>query len=220
MNIGIERIFQSTDWITLVSVFVLVLIAIQKMIYPKKLQALCNCFFSKKYFLDYSNELLEPFNFFNFFLLLIQNILGALFLLFVSYRLGLVNSLEDPVLFLRFFFWLTFYFTVQIALGKLMALLFRLDEIYTSICILKFSYLKVILIILFPLLLLNLYVYPENNMVFGFTLVVAILLLVIRFFLVLKNNYKYILKGLFYFILYICILEIVPLLILGKVLIK
>ena len=82
---------------------------------------------------------------------------------------------------------------------------------------LKFSYMKVVSLGVLPFLLTTHY-FPYFQIDFlGYgTLVVLCILLMVRVVFIVSNNNKWILQSLFYFILYICSLEIAPLLIINK----
>ncbi len=220
MNIGVERVFQSNNWVTLLFVLVFILITMVKILYPKRLNALLGCAFSKNYFLDYANELKETFSLFNALLFCVQNLITGFFLFLVLNKLELFKEVDDRLLFCQLTLGVTIYFAFQYLMNRLLGALFQLSSLFTSVYILKFSYFKVVLICLTPFLLVNYYGFANSDWAYGVTVVVAILLLAIRWFLIVKNNNKLIIGKLFYFILYLCTLEIVPLLVLYKIMVK
>jgi len=220
MNIAIERVFQSNNWVAVVFVTVFVLITIVKIIYPKRFQVLLGCMFSKKYFLDYTNELSERLRFFDMGLFFAQNLIGALFLFLVLRKEGWMSDVEDSFLFLELFLGLISYFFIQDLLRRLVGVLFGLAPLLDQVNALKFSYLKIVLFLFIPFILVRYYSLPESDWMYRLMLGILILLLVIRWFLIIKNNNKLIIKRLFYFILYLCTLEIVPLLMFSKIMVK
>jgi hypothetical protein len=220
MNIGVEKVLQNPDWLTLVFVVIFGLLAILNAISPKRLFALGTCFFSKKYFLVYSNELTESNVFFYRTLSLLQLLVGTLFVFLIFEKSGLVEDLSF-LFFGQIFLLLTGYFFVQYALGLGVALLFGSPDLFKGYYLYKSSYLKAALLLCLPFLLLLVYAFPESNFFFKFTLCCAMLCFSARWLLVLQVFNKRISRdGLFYFILYLCALEISPLLVFVKIAIE
>lgn len=218
MNIGVERVFQNQDMITGIYVLIFGLLTLIKFLYPKRFISLSNCLFSKNYFLDYANELSEAFSMFHVLLFIVQNLIFTV--LFYNY----FSFQEYEVVFgtgwygaLQIFAALSLYFIFQLTLGKTIAIIFRFEEIYAAIRIYKFSYLKIASFALLPILLLQNYAFQENkeSIVLG-TAFVFVSVLFLRVILIVTKNNKLIIERLFYFILYLCTLEIAPLLIIYK----
>lgn len=218
MNIGIERVFQHQDMITGIYVLIFGLITLIKFLYPKRFTALSNCLISKSYFLDYANELSESFSMFHVLLFVVQNLIFTIlfynyfFFEEVSHLFG-----ADWLGALRIFTGLSLYFIFQLVFGKTASIIFRFEELYTAIRVYKFSYLKVAAFALLPVLLLQNYAFQENRdaLVMG-TAFVFVSVLFLRVILIVVKNNKLIIERLFYFILYLCTLEIAPLLIIYK----
>ena len=108
------------------------------------------------------------------------------------------------LLFLRYF------------LGKLLAILFDLEKEHENITYLKMSYLSNFCLLIFPLLILALYLFYDSSIAAIIVAAIAVFILLLYYILIVKNNQKVILKNLFYFILYLCALEVAPLIFLYK----
>jgi hypothetical protein len=220
MNLAVERMFQNNDWIAVVLLLVFVLISILKVLYPKRFLALLGCLFSKKYFLDYSSELSEIFSLFNGVLFLIQNITLSLFVcVFSNVFIPEIESVGFQF-YLSVFFGVTIYFVFQYLVGKIMALLFRFNEVFEWNRALRFGYLKSLILLVLPVLIFLIYAFPESEVMFWILVVVLLLLLLIRLILILVSNIKQFSYNWFYFILYICTLEILPLMLLYLLVVK
>ncbi|NQV78269.1 MAG: DUF4271 domain-containing protein, partial [Lutibacter sp.] len=63
---------------------------------------------------------------------------------------------------------------------------------------------------------LSVYLSEYKGLLFEITFLVFLLVLILRYVLILLNNKKLIFNNLFYFILYLCALEIAPLIIVLK----
>ncbi len=220
MNIAVDRVFQSSDWIVLVFFLIFGLLAVLKLLYPKRLNAFLGCFFSKNYFLDYATELQEKYSLFHFFLLFVQNLIGALFLYVFVIKLDSNAVAFEFGGYLKILAGLTLYLFCQMVLGRLVAFLFRIDDLYEGFFLLKFSYLKVITIYSLPVLLLWIYSFPGSSFMSFVAVGFVSILLIARWFLIVINKITLFKMNSFYFILYICTLEIVPLVLVIKLMIQ
>ncbi|MFC2109554.1 DUF4271 domain-containing protein [Bacteroidota bacterium] len=220
MNFAVDRVFQSSDWMVLMFSLVFALLAIVKLFFSKRLSSLLGCFFSKNYFLDYASELQEKFSLFHFLLFLVQNLIGALFVYVFVLKFGGSSKELGFGLYAKLFSGLTLYLLLQVILSKLVATLFRADELFDGVFVLKFSYLKVVSIYSFPVLLLWVYSYPESRVMSLIAVVYVLTLLVVRWILIIVNKITLFKINSFYFILYICTLEILPLVLLLKLMVQ
>lgn len=217
MNIGIERSLQSLDLLTFVYIFVFVVLTLVKLQFPRKFLSLCSCFFSKSFFTDYSNELTATFSLFKGALFLVQNLIFSIFF-YTSYRLIYPDtSVNEISLFFQIFGGVSVFLILKYSIGLVVAKIFQFSGFFMSVHALKFSYLKVISFVLLPLLLYQNYALSENEQFVGVVVAVlfALLLLIKVILIVVKNN-NVIIERLFYFIVYLCTLEIVPLILVYK----
>lgn len=220
MNLAVERMFQNNDWIATVLLLVFVLISLLKVLYPKRFLALIGCIFSKKYFLDYSGELSEVFSLFNGLLFFIQNLTLSLFI--YVYSVPFIPEGQDAgfQFYISVFSGINIYFVFLYFVGKMMALLFRFNDVFEWNRILRFSYLKSLVLLVLPMLVFHIYAFPENEVMVWFSVVVLLLFLLIRLILILVSNIKQFSYNWFYFILYICSLELLPLMLLYLLVVK
>lgn len=218
MNIGIERVFQNQDIIIGVYVLIFGLLTLVKFLYPKRFISLSNCLFSKNYFLDYANELSKSFSIFHVLLFIIQNLIFTLLFYNYFHLQGVGNWFSSDFMgILRVFAGLSLYFIFQLAFGKSVSILFRFEEMYAAIRVYKFSYLKIAAFALLPILLLQNFTFHESkDIMVVWTAFVFVSVLFLRVVLIVVKNNKLIIDRLFYFILYLCTLEIAPLLIIYK----
>ena len=108
------------------------------------------------------------------------------------------------------------YFAFQYFLNYLLATLFNLQKIYKKIIFEKINYLNAISLLVLPPLLFVIYTQNNYNFYLWITILISAILLITRYLLVLKNNKTLFFKNLFYFILYLCALELAPLVIILK----
>lgn len=221
MNFGIERAFGDNDNLTLIYCFVFVLMTFVKLKYPKLLLGLLRCLFSKNVFLDFSNELEGVFSVFKILLFIVQNLIFSVFFyLIISFTNFNENSNSD-LLFLKIFSALTLYLSSQYLFSLLIAKIFNFSEVYKGVHILKFSYLKLVAFMLLPVLLFFTYFDVENReLASDFLIYFFLTLMVLRAVLLLIKNNKLVIESLLYFIVYLCTLEIAPVLLMFKVVVN
>ena len=137
--------------------------------------------------------------------------------IFALIALNLYNNYNDfiSLTFLNYgllFAFFLLFFVLKWSLEYLLSLLFDIKNNTHFFLVSKSSYLFSVAFLLFPVLIVFTYTSLSHKFLFFST----IFILSVRLILLLINNKKLIFSKLFYFILYICTLEIAPLMILYK----
>lgn len=206
-----------SDWIMIVFIIIFSLLAIVKWLYKERLFNLVVIYFSKDYFLKYGKESQLIFNWFNIALFLIQLIVISFLILAycVFYKPDIVeeNSLQ---LFLKTTFLVSLYFSGRYIVGKILAIIFEINKPHEHITFAKISYLYSSVLLILPFILSIFYIKMYNLLVFHVTIAIFTILLIVRYVVIFKNNKNFIFSRLFYFILYLCALEIAPILLILK----
>jgi len=205
-----ERVLHSKDWITLV------LFVIIKYHYSERLSRLFSLFISRNYLVIYAKHSPLLLNSFHLFFAVIQLFIFSL-TIFVGIKTN--NSIAIEFEFSFFLNILTgvFIFTVlRYFIGKLLAILFDLEKQHESLTYLKMSYLSNFCLLIFPLLVCVLYLFYNSTIAAIIIATIAVTILILYYTLIIKNNQKLIYNNFFYFILYLCALEIAPLIFLYK----
>ena len=221
MNFALERITQNNDWISYILLFALVILVVVKLMFSERLQLSLQLLFSKKYVLVFGREKILVFNGFNVLMIIFQLIIFsflAYFLLKNYFNVFYQNkeySLFGLIVIILFLSYATKYL-----LDKFIFKLFNNDKLHEKITFLNSSYLNIVALLLFPLILLFVYSPFFNEYILIFTLFLAFILMCLKLFLMINNNKSIIVKNLFYFILYLCALEIAPIIIILKLILK
>ncbi len=206
---AIERIINYDNWITLVILFSIILIAIMKLIKPNKLLGYTLAFFTPGYFQKKADDNVSFYSPFNLILFLFTSIIISLFL----YSVFLPKYYEKNFFnFLAVLFSIVVYLFCRQILDRIISNILDLSIITNYFIISKSGYLSSLALLLFPFIILNLYTINSTSFLIG----IFAILFVFRAFLILHNNKKLVIRKLFYFILYFCTLEIAPLLVLYK----
>lgn len=212
----IERIFISKDWITIILLIVITLLIFNKIRSPLKFTKLQTLLYSSSYFGGYSTSSPSLVSVFNVIFIVVFSIVISLLLFVAVIQYGLSNN-SDIILFFKILIYVFSYIIVRFVVGFLLALLFEIDKEQQYFSFLKLSYLSSFSILILPLLIVNFYI---NSALFSQILIIIAGLLLFYFFVLqIKNNQKLIFSNIFYFILYLCALEIAPYMIVYKLLI-
>ena len=206
-----NRIIESLDWVTLIMVGCILIIAILKVIYPKRFNDFIRLPVSNNYFLakGKSEELRHPFS---ILLFVIQLISISLFVNLFFLEKGKANVL----LFLQILFVVFVFIIVKTSIEKMIGAIFSIEKLIDHYIYEKLSYRNFLsLLLIVTNLIFYFSVKPDLNI-----LLILTGILFLGNMLILSYSYKnyrsLIFSNLFYFLLYICALEISPYLILYK----
>lgn len=216
MNEAIERLLYTKDWITIVILIIVALFTISKLYAGERIGNLFSLLYSRNYLVKYQKQTPLLVNTFHICFGIIQ-ILTISLTIFIGIRA--YNSIPSELEFSYFISVLTgvfIFYVLRFFAGKFIAVVFDKEKEFEYINYLKISYLSNFCLIIFPVLLFAVYAkYDSVNFSF-FVLIISVLLLLLHYVLIINNNQKIILSRLFYFILYLCALEIAPIILLYK----
>ena len=206
-----NRIIESLDWVTLIMVGCILIIAILKVIYPKRFNDFIRLPVSNNYFLakGKSEELRHPFS---ILLFLIQLISISLFV----YLFFLEKGKATVLLFFQILSAVFIFIIVKTSIEKMIGAIFSIKNIIDQYIYEKLSYRNFIsLLLIIANLIFYFSVKPDLNTLLIFTGILFLINILILFYSYKKYR-SLIFSNFFYFLLYICALEISPYLILYK----
>ncbi|MBT8280358.1 MAG: DUF4271 domain-containing protein [Muriicola sp.] len=208
----ILRDSSSTDWITIIifsSGFFLVLA--KSLFYGRFLNFIILPFNNKYIFLyNKKDKLMNWFHiFFTVFLLL--NL--SLFLYIGISLYGPEDLIRSPLLFALITGLLFVFLFVKIILQLGSSAIFNSQSIISEIIFKKISYLNYSGLVMFLVNLLLCYVFIGSKTLYSIGIAVVLLILTIGWVTIIKTHLKFLTSYFFYFILYLCALEIAPLII-------
>ena len=211
-----EILSQNNDWITLVFFTIFVILVIIKLFFNERLTHIGILFFSKKYLAIYYNKEKNIFNYFQILFFLVQILTFSLIIFEILKYKNLHFTSFNGNIFLIILIAVSLYFTIRFFIGLFLAAIFNLSGIHKKILYEKSNYLNALVVSVLPFLLFLFYTESYQIIFLRIVLIIFVMLLVLRYILVLRNNKKLIFSNLFYFILYLCALEIAPLVIILK----
>lgn len=207
------------DWISLLIFLCLALIAAAKLINASRFNEFIQLINTNKYFLVHGKNP-QIFNPFNTLLLLVQIISASLFLFIILVYFREDISLQNQIVYIQIFGFYTLFIGLKFYIEKIIATLFSVEKYMDTYLYQKLSYRNLIALLLLVFNMILLYAIAPS------TYILIIMVVIIVVFNIISLGYSYkvqekLVRGhLFYFILYLCALEISPYFILYKILVR
>ncbi|WP_103865072.1 DUF4271 domain-containing protein [Aquimarina sp. I32.4] len=211
----ITREIAHINWLTILIVICLLLLAIAKRVNSLRFSDFTMLLSNNKYIISHQkpNKLSSLFN---AILLLFQiaSVSLFIFLCFDTFEWQVIPSQ------ITLYFKITIIYTVvvicKLLIEKIIATIFSIDSIIDEYLFYKVSYRNFMGVILLPTNILFIYALQPSKIAFIILLILLVILNTIVLFSFYKKNESIILNHMFYFILYLCALEIAPYFILYK----
>ncbi len=202
------RNLETKDWATLVFVFSLVLIVIAKSAFESRFNDYIRLIVSDKYTKIYreSGHLMSGFN----ILLYTINIISFSFFIQIILSHFGNGTKTDWILFVRIFTLLNIFILSKFLIEKIIATTFGIEEIIEQFNLQKVTFRTYIGLLLLPISIILFYGnYTTNSLII---VIISILLIInlLTYLISLKIYQNLVISKLFYFILYLCALEIAP----------
>jgi hypothetical protein len=202
------RIVENKDWATALFVFSLVLIALSKSLFENRFSEFIKLIVSDKYIKVYKDSGLMM-SWFTVFLFIVQIVSFSFFIQLLLTSFGTTLK-TDWVSFIQIFTFLTVFILSKYLIEKIIGTAFDIEEFVDQFNLQKVSYRTFLGLFLLPI---NCFLFYNDSISPNLILFLLSILLIINAFTYLLSikNYQNILIGnLFYFILYLCALEIAP----------
>jgi hypothetical protein len=202
------RVIETQDWATYLFVFSFALIAITRSAFETRFNDFLKILVSDKYIKVYkdTSHLMSGFT---ILLFIVQIISFSFFIQIALSHFGYVSK-TDWILFLRIFTFFGVFVLSKFLIEKIIATTFNIEEFTEQLNLQKVSYRTFIGLMLLPV---NIYLFYNDNSsnVLIFCVIGVILIINLYSYLVSLKIYQNLIIGkLFYFILYLCALEIAP----------
>ncbi len=204
----IPRISENKDWITLLFVVTLSLVAITKTAFENRFSDFTNLIGNNKYLKIYKDSS-NLMSWFTILLYVVQMFSFSFFIQLVLTYYGYTFK-TNWVTFVQIFTFLSFFTLSKFLVEKIIATAFDVENYIEQFNLFKVSYRTYIGLLLLPINLILYYSDFMNTYVIIGILATLLAFNAITYLLSLKNYQKFLFGNLFYFILYICTLEIAP----------
>ncbi len=207
------RIFENKDWAIVLFLITFLLVAIAKTAFEKRFSEFLKLGVSSKYLKTYrdSSQLMTSFNIILFFVNIFSLAFFIQIVTFYNTEFHVKDSLKnDWIFFIRISTFLFIFILIKYLVEKIIAVLFDTEEIVELFNLQKITYRTYVGLLLLPISMFLYYSNYTSNLIIycttGFILAINALI----YLIFLKNYQKIIISKLFYFILYLCTLEIAP----------
>ena len=213
---AIDRYITHRDWITLTLVVIGMGIAMIHLINYKRLKALLTLLYSRFYFSDYdfnSGNLLKRFN---VILVIISILILGLSIIKFNDSANFLHAESTGFLFLKLIVLISLYIILKYAIENFIAWTFDISSWYKSFSYVKTSYFLSFHLLFLLALIPALYYLKDNSIYIYFIGIIYLILLILRYIQTFSYFSRELVPFLFYFILYLCILEIMPFILIYK----
>jgi len=202
------RIVENKDWATALFLFSLVLIALSKSLFENRFSEFIKLIVSDKYLKVYKDSGLMM-SWFTIFLFIVQILSFSFFIHLLLNSFGYTIK-TDWISYIQIFTFLTVFILSKYLIEKIIGATFDIEEFVEQFNLQKVSYRTFIGLFLLPI---NCFLYYNDSISHNlilFLLFIMLIINVLTYLLSIKNYQNILFGNLFYFILYLCALEIAP----------
>ncbi|HLO74149.1 MAG TPA: DUF4271 domain-containing protein [Flavobacterium sp.] len=203
-----DRIIESKDWATLLFVFCIGIIAVNKTVSSIRFSEFVRLAYSDKYTKIYrdSSNLMNGFTVSMFVLQLLS---------FSFFTLLVLNQFDKAeknniIIYIQIFTFLTVFILSKYLIEKIIATAFKIEEFNEQFNLLKVNYRAYFGFILLPVNIILFYNPIDSDLFFWALLFALFAINIVTYLVALKLYQNLLIRKIFYFILYLCTLEIAP----------
>ena len=205
----VQRVINNIDWITAIIFSSILFMVIAKNLFYQRFLNFIILPFNNKYIFMY-NKKDKLLNWFNIFFTLFQLLNFSLFIYLASNILSNSESDQYPEVFSIILGFLFLFLIGKILLQMGGGFVFNNNKIISEFIFKKLSYLNYSSIIMLASNIIITYVLTDSKIVVFASIFLIVVVNVIGWITIIKNYQKLISGYFFYFILYLCALEIAP----------
>lgn len=213
----ILRNIENIDWITIIVIVSFILLASAKKVFYIRFLNFIMLPFNNKYIVMY-NKREKLMNWFHVFFTVFQLINFSLFVFLTirAFSQGKNTGITSPSIYPILIGFLTLFLAIKFFIQLSNGFIFGTNRTISEIIFKKLSYLNYSAIIMFLGNIILAYVLNDSKIVVYIVLLIVLIINAIGWITMLRNHQKFIAANFFYFILYLCALEIAPFVIIGS----
>ncbi len=208
----------SNDWFTILIVLSTAILAVAKYSFSNRFNDFLWVVGNSKYLKIYARDqkFIDKFD----SLLFANLIISSSIFLFLCYVTLVETTAFDIMLFLKIVSGVGALVLIKILLERLIGSLFEIDSLIDSYIFQKTNYKNYIGLVLLPINAILIFALQPSSLIIYVILGLLFIINLIGFITSFKTHQKLIINNIFYFILYLCALEIAPYIILYKLFIN
>ncbi|MEZ4839595.1 DUF4271 domain-containing protein [Flavobacterium sp.] len=203
-----HRIEDNKDWATLLFVLSFVLIAMTKTFFEVRFNEFLKLFVTDKYIKIYKDPT-HMMSWFTISLFFVQLISFAFFILILLNYFGLASKM-DWIKYVQILTLLGVFVLSKYLVEKIIATSFRIEDFMEQFNLQKVSYRTYIGLLILPVNIILYYNDTSSGIIIYGILLIILIANALTYLISLKSYQSLLLSKMFYFILYLCALEIAP----------
>jgi len=203
-----HRIVDSKDWATVLFVLCFALIAVTKTFFEVRFNEFLKLFVTDKYIKIYKDPS-QMMSWFTISLFFVQLISFAFFILILLNYFGLASK-TDGVKYLQIITLLTVFVLSKYLIEKIIATSFKIEDFMEQFNLQKVSYRTFIGLSILPINIILYYNDVSSSIIIYGILLIILIVNALTYLISLKSYQSLLIRKMFYFILYLCALEIAP----------
>jgi len=208
------RDLYTVDILTLTFIGCLIIVALSKSLFTKRFNEFILLLFNSRH----TNQYIKEQRFFDLFEgLLFLNFIINLGLLLHTYLSNKASNAIPQMDVFKYALLIGLFLILKVLFERLLSSVLDIEPIIDKYIFEKTSFQNFIGLLLLPLNALLIYSIPPSHIVLITLLAILLSIQLFGLFLFIKNNLNVFRKSLFYFILYLCTLEIAPYVVLYKI---
>lgn len=204
----IPRIVENKDWITIVFIVTIGIVVITRAAFENRFSDFVSLLVNNKYLKVYKDTS-NLMSWFTILLFFVQLVSFSFFILLILSYFGYTTK-TNWISFIQIFTFLSFFVLSKFLIEKIIAASFNIESFIEQFNLFKVSYRTYVGLLLLPINILLFYTNLMNSYVILGVLVILLIANAVTYLVSLRNYQNLLLSKLFYFILYICALEIAP----------
>jgi len=208
------RDLYTVDILTLTFIGCLIIVALSKSLFTKRFNEFILLLFNSRH----TNQYIKEQRFFDLFegLLFLNFIINLGLLLHIYLSNQASNAIPQMDVF-KYALLIGLFLILKVLFERLLSSVLDIEPIIDKYIFEKTSFQNFIGLLLLPLNALLIYSIPPSHIILITLLAILLSIQLFGLFLFIKNNLNVFRKSLFYFILYLCTLEIAPYVVLYKI---
>ncbi len=202
------RVLENKDWATILFIVAFALIAFAKSVFEIRFIDFLKLIVSDKYLKIYrdSSHLLSGFN---ILLFIVQVVSISFFIQLTLHHFGFVSK-TNWIVFIQITTLILFFILSKFLIEMIISTSFKIEEFAEQYNLQKVSYRTYIGLLILPVDIILFYNNNSSQFLILFFIAIILIINILTYILSLKNYQNLIFGKLFYFILYLCALEIAP----------
>ncbi|TPV34630.1 DUF4271 domain-containing protein [Paucihalobacter ruber] len=202
----------SNDWFTIGLVIALIAVSIVKLLYTRRFEDFLPVLVNSKYLKIYTRD--QKFiDSFDSLLFTVYILMTGIFV-YISFNALTQSNIVDPVILVKLIFAIAAFVLIKVLIERLIGSLFEIDQLIDHYLFQKTAYKHLTGLLLIPLNLFFIYVFEPSKVAILIVIIAIIGINIAGFITSFKTFQKLLISNFFYFILYLCALEIGPYIIL------